>query len=100
MGGKVRGLKWDSNDRKRGWFSSKVEDCNEELCTHEEMDEDYENSHWHGVSGKHSISDESYNKYKACVEEIQKLNLPSTRDTIRKQCLPYEWTKVGFPMDD
>merc|ERR1712157_716799 len=79
---KIKGFKWPRKERRRKLFDSNVEDvCVEDLCTKEEMQEDYEN--W------------------PVAQQISKgkvrSNFKKTRNNIRKQCMPYEWNKVGLP---
>merc|ERR1712109_331449 len=99
---KLKGtFSWNPQDRKRKWLNSNVEDvCIEEQCSYEEMNEDFENwpkSHQNGLNGK--VPQDSYKKYVECYRSFEKQSRTrkgyKTRNNIRKNCLPYEWTKVG-----
>merc|ERR1719200_71428 len=94
---------WNPKDRKRKWLDSNVEDvCIEEQCSYEELNEDFENwpkSHQIGLNGK--VPKDSYQKYVECYKSFVSKSRTrkgyKTRNNIRKNCLPYEWNKVGLP---
>merc|ERR1712117_117338 len=72
---KIKGsFSWNPQQRKRKFFDSNVEDtCVEEQCTHEEMNEDFENwpkSHQNGLKGK--VPKDSYQKYVDCYKSFDK----------------------------
>merc|ERR1712066_1019521 len=101
---KIKGsFSWNPQDRKRKLFDSNVEDtCVEEQCTYEEMNEDFENwpkSQQNGMRGK--VPTDSYQKYVDCYKSFDRMSRTrkgyKTRNNIRKNCLPYEWNKVGLP---
>merc|ERR1711879_822501 len=106
---RMKNFEWPQRPRTRKWLNSNVEDsCIEEDCNMEEMNEDFENfDSKKTYQGK--IPTESYKKYKACFKAIADKDVShesgravktgyKTRNKIRKQCIPYEWNKLGLPM--
>ena len=99
---KIKGFKWPKKDRKRKLFDSNVESvCVEEVCNLEEMNEDYENWPVSKIIGDGKVPQESFDRYLDCYKSMDTVNKVrsgyKTRNSIRKQCLPYEWNKVGLP---
>jgi len=99
---KIKGFTWPKNDRKRKFFDSNVENvCVEEVCNLEEMNEDYENWPVSKIIGDGKVPQASFDKYLDCYKSMDTVSKVrsgyKTRNNIRKQCLPYEWNKVGLP---
>merc|ERR1712044_94918 len=68
---KIKGFKWPRKERRRKLFDSNVEDvCVEDLCTKEEMQEDYENWPVAQQISNGKIPDESFQKYLECYKSI------------------------------